>query len=233
MFELGTMQSNMEEIKYHYEICKELPTKELLFMEKEMLGIYISGHPLEDIRESILSASNINSLQMHHIEEQNLKDGQNVTYIGIINSIKKKYTKNNTIMAFVKIEDLYGVCEIIVFDSCYQRNNGILIEDAIVKVEGRLSIREDDEPKIVANSISEFTKQSKKVLNIDITSLPEESKDKLRGFIKFFSGERNNIAIQIKNGQDLKPAGTIKINKEILEELYEIVGEENAKIIEV
>ena len=62
MFELGTMQSNMEEIKYHYEICKELPTKELLFMEKEMLGIYISGHPLEDIRESILSASNINSL---------------------------------------------------------------------------------------------------------------------------------------------------------------------------
>ena len=233
MFELGTMQSNMEEIKYHYEICKELPTKELLFMEKEMLGIYISGHPLEDIRESILSASNINSLQMHHIEEQNLKDGQNVTYIGIINSIKKKYTKNNTIMAFVKIEDLYGVCEIIVFDSCYQRNNGILIEDAIVKVEGRLSIREDDEPKIVANSISEFTKQSKKVLNIDITNLPEESKDKLRGFIKFFSGERNNIAIQIKNGQDLKPAGTIKINKEILEELYEIVGEENAKIIEV
>ncbi len=233
MFELGTMQSNMEEIKYHYEICKELPTKELLFMEKEMLGIYISGHPLEDIRESILSDSNINSLQMHHIEEQNLKDGQNVTYIGIINSIKKKYTKNNTIMAFVKIEDLYGVCEIIVFDSCYQRNNGILIEDAIVKVEGRLSIREDDEPKIVANSISEFTKQSKKVLNIDITNLPEESKDKLRGFIKFFSGERNNIAIQIKNGQDLKPAGTIKINKEILEELYEIVGEENAKIIEV
>ena len=233
MFELGTMQSNMEEIKYHYEICKELPTKELLFMEKEMLGIYISGHPLEDIRESILSDSNINSLQMHHIEEQNLKDGQNVTYIGIINSIKKKYTKNNTIMAFVKIEDLYGVCEIIVFDSCYQRNNGILIEDAIVKVEGRLSIREDDEPKIVANSISEFTKQSKKVLNIDITNLPEESKDKLRGFIKFFSGERNNIAIQIKNGQDPKPAGTIKINKEILEELYEIVGEENAKIIEV
>ena len=233
MFELDNTQSNIEEIKYNYKIVPELPDKELLFMEKEMLGIYVSGHPLESLREAILTSSNITSLKMKHIEEQEIKDGQNVTYIGIVNSVKKKYTKNNTIMAFVEIEDLYGACEIIVFDSCYQKVNEILIEDNIVKVEGRLSIREDDAPKIVANSISLFTKQTKKILNINITYLNEETKNKLRGFIKFFSGEKNNIAIQIKNGQDLKPAGGIRITDEILERLQEIVGKENAKIEEV
>ena len=233
MFEMDNTQSNIEEIKYCYTTEPEFPTKELLFMEKEMLGIYISGHPLETLRESILASANITSLQIHHIEEENLKDGQNVVYIGIINSVKKKYTKNNTIMAFVGIEDLYGGCEIIVFDSCYQRINGILIEDTIVKVEGRLSIREDDEPKIVANNITEFTKQTKKILQIDITDLTEEVKEKLRGFIKFFSGEKNNISIQIKNGQDLKPAGGIKINNETLEELEEIIGKNRVKILEL
>lgn len=234
MFELEDANSNMEEIKYTYINVEELPQKEMLFMEKEMLGIYISGHPLENLRESIIASSNINSIKMHNIEEsRQLKDGQNVTYIGIVNSVKKKYTKNNTIMAFAEIEDLYGVCEIIVFDNCYQRSNGILIEDNIVKVEGKLSLREDDAPKIVANLISEFTKQTKKILSIDITELDEGTKAKLRGFIKFFSGERSNIAIQIKNGKDLKPAGGIMLNEQILVQLREIVGENKAQIIEV
>ena len=234
MFELDNTDSNMEEIKYTYITKEELPQKEMLFMEKEMLGIYISGHPLENLRESIMASSNINSLMMHNLDEhQELRDGQNVTYIGIINSVKKKYTKNNTIMAFAEIEDLYGATEIIVFDSCYQRSNGILIEDNIVKVEGRLSIREDDAPKIVANSITEFTKQTKKILSIDITDLDEETKNRLRGFIKFFSGERNNIAIQIKNGKDIKPAGGIMLNEQIMIQLREIVGENKAEIVEV
>ncbi len=234
MFELDNTDSNMEEIKYTYITKEELPQKEMLFMEKEMLGIYISGHPLENLRESIIASSNINSLIMHNLDEhQELRDGQNVTYIGIVNSVKKKYTKNNTIMAFAEIEDLYGASEIIVFDSCYQRSSGILIEDSIVKIEGRLSIREDDAPKIVANSITEFTKQTRKILSIDITELDEENKNRLRGFIKFFSGERNNIAIQIKNGEDIKPAGGMMLNEQILTQLQEIVGENRAEVVEV
>ena len=234
MFELDNTDSNMEEIKYTYITKEELPQKEMLFMEKEMLGIYISGHPLENLRESIIASSNINSLIMHNLDEhQELRDGQNVTYIGIVNSVKKKYTKNNTIMAFAEIEDLYGASEIIVFDSCYQRSSGILIEDSIVKIEGRLSIREDDAPKIVANSITEFTKQTRKILSIDITELDEENKNRLRGFIKFFSGERNSIAIQIKNGEDIKPAGGMMLNEQILTQLQEIVGENRAEVVEV
>ncbi|MBR6033237.1 MAG: DNA polymerase III subunit alpha [Clostridia bacterium] len=239
MFDLGgeTESTNMEDLKYKYEIRPEFSQKELLSMEKDMLGLYISGHPLENMREQILSQTNINTLKMHEIgndeEVQEYKDGQNVTYAGIVTSIKKKYTKNNTLMAFVTVEDLYGSCEIIVFDSCYQRASNVLIEDNIVLIEGRLSLREDEEPKIVANNIREFVKQTKKVLNIDITNLDEESKNRLRGALKFFMGERTNMAIQIIDGEQVKPAGGIYLTENILKELQEVTGEDRVKLVEV
>ena len=106
------------------------------------------------------------------------KDGQNVKYIGIISSIKKKYTKNNTIMAFVTVEDLYGTVEIIVFENCYQESSKYLVEESIVMVEGRLSIREDEEPKIVARTIKPFGDNTQKILTIDINWMDEPQKDK-------------------------------------------------------
>lgn len=233
MFDLGgnDENSNLEEIKYNWKVQEELPKKELLFQEKEMLGIYISGHPLENLREQIMAQTNMNTLKMH--ENMELQDGQNVTVAGIITSVKKKFTKKNTIMAFVGIEDLYGSIEIIVFDSCYQKASSLLLEDNIVLIEGRLSVREDEEPKIVANAIKEFTKKTKKVISFDITGLSDEQKDCLRGAIKFFSGEKNNMPIQIKDGEQTKPAGGMYITEGILEQLQESFGKERVDISEI
>ena len=113
-----------------------MPNKEILSLEKEMLGIYISGHPLEKLRNQIEQQTNINTMQIRNIDEQmttnieenqiqqetkiKFKDGQSVKYAGIITSIKKKYTKNNKIMAFVTVEDLYGTADFF---------SGILPED--------------------------------------------------------------------------------------------------------
>ena len=254
MFDLETVSKNEEikEMKYHYTVLPEYTKKEMLFMEKEMLGIYISGHPLEPMREQIEKKTNINTLILRQLnqttttqDEQELtneveqtkqldfKDGQNVTYAGIITSVKKKYTKNNTLMAFVTVEDLYGPTEVIVFDSCYKNCSSILINDNVVLVEGRLSLREDEEPKIVAKTIQEFVEIKKKVLELDITNLHENPKTKLKGTILFFTGEKNNIQIQIKNGEKLDKAGGIYLTPEILKQFQEIVGEENAKLVEV
>ncbi len=244
MFDLGAISKNEEiqEMKYHYTVLPEYTQKEMLSMEKEMLGLYITGHPLESMREQIEKKTNVNTLLLRQLEqyatqdEQGLsneveqtkqldfKDGQNVTYAGIITSVKKKYTKNNTLMAFVTVEDLYGPTEIIVFDSCY---------DNIVLVEGRLSLREDEEPKIVAKTIQEFIEVKKKILELDITNLDENVKTKLKGAILFFTGEKNNIQIQIKNGEKLDKAGGIYLTTEILKQFQEIVGEENATLVEV
>ena len=264
MFDLGnTEDEKIESMKYSFTTLKEFDEKELLSMEKEMLGIYISGHPLDKIRNKIEQISTINTLQMlQMMDENNLnEDGKQVKYVGIITSIKKKYTKRNTLMAFMTVEDLYGSTEIIVFDSCYSKAQNILLEENIVLIDGRLSIREDEAVKIVANNITEFNenivggldqpenkniqstkntmggatygdpkKIKPKLLTINITNLSEEQKAKLRGAIRFFSGDRNNIAVQVNIDGELKPCGAIYCNEEILEQFEEIVGKENVKI---
>lgn len=240
MFDLamGTSEEeNLDEIKYNYTILEEYSEKELLSMEKEMLGLYITGHPLESLRHEIEKQTTINTLKMQIAEQEEqetgkvtYRDGQNVKFAGIISSIKKKYTKNNKIMAFVTIEDLYGSCEIIVFENCYLNCSDLLVEDNIVFVEGRLSVREDEAPTIIASKITKFGSKGARVLSINITALDEQQKAKLRGAIKFFAGDRNNIAVKIKNGDNEVMSGGIYINDEIVNEFKRIVGFDNVKM---
>ena len=243
MFDLGDSENNLEEIKYNFVELPELSEKELLSMEKEMLGIYVSGHPLEKIREQIIASTNISSLQMKEIDEQNSQenengelqsqtrskfiDGQEVKIAGIITSVKKKYTKNNKIMVFLSIEDLYGTAEIIVFEPTYIKAQNILVEENIVMIDGRLSIREDDNTKIVAREIKNFGEAKPKMLVLNITNTTEEQKAKLRGAIKFFNGEQNNISVAIKIGEELKSCGAIYLTDEILKVFEDIIGKEN------
>lgn len=186
MFDMGgnndDSENELEKLKYNYTTLKEYTDQELLSMEKEMLGIYISGHPLEKYREQILKQANINTLQikeyseLSQMENENLEmidnrgtsgtlqDGQFVKFVGIITSVKKKYTKNNKIMAFVTLEDLYGSIEVIIFENCYMQCSNELVDENIVLVEGRLSIREDEETKIVAREIKKLSDIKNKCL---------------------------------------------------------------------
>ena len=160
-------------------------------------------------------------------EEVKFQDGQTVKIAGIITSIKKKYTKNNKIMAFMTIEDLYGQVEIIIFENAYMSAQNSLIEENIVLIEGRLSIREDDETKIVANKIANFGIKEQKFMYIDITNINEEEKTKLRGAIKYFSGDKNNMPVYIKVGEEIKPCGQIYYTEEIRKVFEEIVTSSN------
>ena len=254
MFDLGNSEDN--KIKYHFVEKEEMSEKEKLAMEKEMLGVYISGHPLAKIKDQIIKCTNISSKEMKEIDAQNNSedendnkvnenvqyiDGQEVTIAGIVTSVKKKYTKNNKIMAFVRIEDLNGSAEIIVFEPTYLKAQDKIIEDNIIIIKGRLSIREDDETKIVAQDIKNFGESFEDVpkkknqvniakpkrLVLDITNSTDEQKEKLRGAIRFFNGEKNNIALSIKVGEELRPCGTIYLTEEILKEFEEIVEKEN------
>ena len=239
MFDIATKEEKeqMQNQKYSFEVHEEVSNKELLSMEKEMLGIYISGHPLEKYREKIQSQTNTSTLDLREIIEANSQlekdivetpkftDGQKVKYAGIITSIKKKYTKNNKIMAFVTIEDLYGSAEILVFESAYLNAKDVLVEENIVMVEGRLSIREDD-VTIIANTIQNFSEQKQNILVFDITDLEETKKAKLRGGIRFFTGDRNNINVFVKIQDEQKSCGSIYINNEIIDTFKKIIGEE-------
>ncbi len=248
MFDLGSEQEKeqMNEVKYKFYEQEEMSNKELLSIEKEMLGIYISGHPLEKLRSQIEAQATINTMQLRELDEQmssqmlmeervrnekpKFVDGQKIKYIGIITSIKKKYTKNNKIMAFVTIEDLYGTAEIIVFENAYLTAGKSLVEENIVVVDGRLSIREDDKTSIIANELKDFGNQKQKIFTLDITTANDEQKEKLRGALRYFNGDRNNMNVQIRIQGELKSCGQIYWTEQIQEVFEDILGKENVNM---
>ena len=250
----GDNDNNAEDIKYTFNEQEEFTEKEILSMEKEMLGIYLSGHPLENLKEQILHQTTINSEDLKELgsssnEEENeigydesnivlnnkkeskFKDGQEVVYAGIVSSIKKKFTKNNKIMAFVTIEDLYGTAEIIVFENVYLSAGNSLTEENIVLVKGRLSIRDEENATIIAREITNFGIKKRKILDLDITDVDECIKVKLRGAIKYFSGDMNNLAVQIRENGDIKPCGAIYCTDNILNIFEEILGKDRVSIL--
>jgi len=252
MFDI--MEETKEIPKYTYIEKKEMDEKELLSLEKEMLGLYISGHPLDKIRTQIEKISNFTTLDISKMNEEleqigktiDFKDGQTVRYVGIINKVNKKFTKNNKTMAFLNVEDFYGSAEIIVFDSVYNLTNYILVEENIVLIEGRISIREDEPVKLVASKITEFSEDLNvvnkeentqklnnkiKTLSINITRLEENRKEKLRGAIKFFSGDRVNVKLEIVDKDSVKPCGAIYMTDKILEIFEKIVDKENINLV--
>ena len=257
MFDFGNSSeddtNNMEDMKYTFNEREEFSEKEILSMEKEMLGIYLSGHPLEKLKEQILHQTSINSEDLKELgsgsgEEENeigyddaninlsekkeskFKDGQEVVYAGIISSIKKKFTKNNKIMAFVTVEDLYGTAEIIVFENVYLSAGNSLTEENIVLIKGRLSIRDEENATIIAREITDFGLQKRKVLDLNITDIDEDTKVKLRGAIKYFSGDMNNFAVQIRENDEIKPCGAIYCTDNIFKIFQEILGEDRVEV---
>ena len=300
MFDIANNDEDVTKMKYTFDEKEEFPEKELLSMEKEMLGIYISGHPLEKYREKIEKIATINSMILQEANEQiqnkedeeeqiqtqgnsKVKDNEFVRIVGLVSSVKKKFTKNNKLMCFVTIEDLYGTCEIIVFENCYTASSSLLIEENIVVVEGRISVREDQDITIIASKITginDFDESKIKAYNskynsngnntnnnysnqamgnrqnaienhgskvdtsnvtmaqnnnvkkliLDITNLDEDGKAKLRGAIRFFTGDRRNLPLYVKQGDKISSCGIIYANEKVVEELSEIVGKENSTL---
>lgn len=156
-----------------------------------------------------------------------------MTYAGIISKVKKKFTKNNKIMAFISIEDLYGVAEVLAFENVYINSTDVLIEENIVMVKGRISIRDGEKTTIIAREITNFGVKKRKILNLDITDLSEDTKVKLRGAIKFFTGDMNNMPVQITDGENTVPCGSIYCTDRIYKVFEKILGDSRVKALEV
>ena len=139
----------------------ELSKRELLSMEKETTGLYLSGHPLDSYRELIETAG---CATIHDIEEDlsgehdaaqppRYRDGMHVVLAGVITSVRLKTTRNNSMMAYVVAEDLTGSVELVVFSSVIQQAGDWMKEDKAVWIAGRIDAREDEAPKILPTAI--------------------------------------------------------------------------------
>jgi len=126
----------------------------LMAMEKEMLGVYITGHPLSDYAEKIEKLVTVTSEELQHADVHNeIQDGMTVTMAGMISSKKTLITKNNKMMAFLQLEDLYGTVEVIVFPNVYERTLSLMKNDTVIAVKGTLSFKEEEAPKVLADKI--------------------------------------------------------------------------------
>ena len=157
--QLSLFQMNVESMK-NSGMGGKLPdvaefSKDLLMaMEKEMLGVYLTGHPLSDYADKIEKISTVTSEDLAHAEESgDIQDGMTVTMAGMISSKRTLITKKNKMMAFVQLEDLYGTTEVIVFSNVYEASLNLLKNDGVIVVRGTVTFKEDEEPKLRADRI--------------------------------------------------------------------------------
>ena len=128
----------------------EMSRAELMAFEKETTGIYISGHPMDDYR-AWLRNTHVVPIGQLMAEEMNFQDDQIVSVAGIVQSVKMKSTRNNSMMAYVTVEDDTAAIEMLAFSNVLSQYGGYLRENSPVVITGRLSLRDDKEPQIVVN----------------------------------------------------------------------------------
>ncbi len=152
------MESDVPDVFKAYRLpdIKEFQLKVKLAFEKEMLGIYLSGHPLSEYAQWVESVSSINLSELKDAQEDGTihrKDNHVVVLAGMVAGKVEKMTRAGTRMAFITVEDLFGQIEALVFPKIYQRFADILNADDFIIVSGRLSVKEDEDPKIVVDYV--------------------------------------------------------------------------------
>jgi DNA polymerase-3 subunit alpha len=243
--------SLFDSMETEVDIVDELPElpeyneKALLSMEKEMVGIYLSGHPLSEYEKILEKYATTNSSEISEIMDANegnvLYDGSRVVMGGIIIKKQNKITKNNNMMAFITLEDLYGTVEGIIFPKIYDDCKDILYEDNIVLVEGTIDTSEEESPKLIINKVTELKKEyendikrSKLYIKVKDTESYKNLKKDLFYCICKHKGEDCVIIYNEKDKASMVLSDKYRVNTEdeiLFKDLKKLVGEKNIAII--
>ena len=230
------------ETKHSYEIplpnVGEYGKEEKLAFEKEVLGIYISGHPLEEQEECW--RKNITAVTTDFLPDEEtgfpkVVDGAKVIVGGMITDKKIKYTKNNKTMAFLTLEDLLGTLEIVVFPRDYERNAALMQEDAKVFIQGRVSAEDDKASKLICEKMYAFEDMPRELwIQFPDKAAYEQEVTELYRILAASDGS-DQVVLYIRAQKAMKrlpPSRGVKIGEELLGMLNEKYGSENVKVVE-
>jgi DNA polymerase-3 subunit alpha len=231
-----------EEEKSAYEIhlpnVGEYDKEQLLAFEKEVLGIYVSGHPLDDYEA--LWRKNISAVTSDFMQDEETgavkaEDGAYEVLGGMIAAKTVKYTRTNQTMAFITLEDLVGTVEIVIFPKVYERFRNLLEEDSKVFVRGRVSGEEEKDSKLICDKIWSFSDIPRElwVQFADMGSFEKQESD-LYSFIREEEG-KDRVVIYVRNPRQVKRLSEnwgITVSDELLHSLRERFGEANVKVVE-
>ena len=231
-----------EEDKKEFEIrmpqVEEYPKEIILTFEKEVLGIYLSGHPLERYRnmmEKMISAKTSDFQPDDETGIPEVYDNQKVIVGGMITDKTIKYTKNNKVMAFLTVEDLVGTVEVVVFPRDYEKCQMFLNEDARLFIQGRVSAEDDKASKLILEKVRTFDDMPKE-LWIQFESREDYAKAET-GLVDDLMSSRGNSSVviylkDVKAMKKLPPAYQVHIEDSWLEHMCEKYGSSNVKIVD-
>jgi len=216
----------------------EFDKEMILAFEKEVLGVYISGHPLEEYVELLkrnITRTTADFVPADGEEVPKVKDQERAVIGGMITSKTVKTTRTNSLMAFITVEDLYGTVEVIVFPRDYEKNRLALEEDRKVFIQGRVTVEEDKPAKLICSNIQPFDELDKE-LWIQCKTKEEylEKEQWLFGTLAKYDG-RDTVNIflsEVRAKKRLPNSRSTHVCPELLEELYEKFGGENVKVVE-
>ncbi len=231
-----------DEEKKHYEIqypkVEEFSKEELLGYEKEVLGIYLSGHPLEEYVEKMKRNTTANAVDFMRDEETGavqVADNARVVVGGMLSAKTIKYTRNDKVMAFITLEDLTGSVEIIIFPRDYETYGKYLAEDAKLFVVGRATVEEEQDGKIICERIVPF-EDTRKELWLQFSS-KEEYADKEQELLSLLrdSDGADEVLIYVSNPRAVKRLGenwNVQADSALLMKLKAFLGEKNVVLKE-
>jgi DNA polymerase III subunit alpha len=257
----GGLEETQTVTEIKYPGIGEFDKKYLLAMEKEMTGLYLSGHPLDEYAETLKLQCEINigdilaiasnstiedevetvSVDSSEIITQtkdtghSITDGTKVVLGGIIAEVSKKFTKNNDMMAFITLEDLYGSIEAIIFPKVMQKVSSLIAADQLILIKGRISIREDEAPKVLCEDIQPLVK----INTTNVYVLVEDDKtarDINKVLKQALFNFRGNTPIYLCTRKERKKYRLdrefwVDTDSEVLEYLRKQFGEENVKLL--
>ncbi|MBU5592608.1 DNA polymerase III subunit alpha [Clostridium sp. MSJ-4] len=256
----SAISNTEEQFQIKYPNIKEFDKKYMLAMEKEMTGLYLTGHPLDEYEktlslqtsttiskifsdydelygeEALLKNTDIESMDKVQVGRVigTLKDGEKVAIGGIISDFNRKITRNNSMMAFIRLEDLTGSIESIVFPKSYERLAPLIEEDSLIVIKGRLSMNEDEDPKVICEDIIPLEKVDSSKLYIMV-----EDEKTARNIIKelkiIFSKYKGNTPVYLFAAKERIPFrlsrdGWVDLDSGIVELLKSKFGEDRVKV---
>ena len=236
-------EEEQEEFKIRYPDIEEYSKEELLAKEKEMLGIYISGHPLDDYMDVVNSVVNVRSTDFMPDEETGelkVKDRSSCTIAGMIEAVTLKTTRNGDTMAFVTLEDLYGTVEVVVFPRNYAACRNMIEKDNKVVVCGNTSVTEEEGKILLSDmydikTMQEDLKEKNKELWVCFENVDAYLKEE-KEFVELLGAHRGKSTVNVQLRAERKRktmSNTVRIDSDLVNELESIYGSENVLVRDI
>ena len=218
--------------------AEEYSFSELLEMEKDTIGIYVSGHPLNEYTPWLTSNSMTTVRRIFENSKElakGFRDGDTVSIIGLFRNKKMLTTKQNRQMCFADVEDVSGNIEVVVFPNVYDKAKILLIPNERIAISGKISVKDEEDPKILADSIERvkpFVEGLKKrTLCVRLRSSDKDGIEKIKELSARYNGD-GKLTVwldDLKKLTAVKGASQIEICNESLSELISIFGADNVK----